>query len=418
MLSPSSRPQVVHIATRYLRGGSERRIRDIVRSFPEADHHVILGPESDLDLARRHLRPSTLTIVPALVREPDIVKDIIALAKLAALLRRAPFDLVVTHQSKAGVLGRMAAWLSRRTPVIHSLSMTSFGPGYPVWQDFASRFLEARLARLTTAYAVAGRDLASRYHSIGVPRSKLNIVRSGVRLPSINTVTDSARRRLCDGLGIPGHRPLVLYLGSLEPRKNVLSLPSFFAQLLAFESADRPFLVVAGEGPLSGELTWRLEAMGLSRDAALVGFVTEPEPLVVMANAIVLLSSAEGISQVLVQAAAAGTPFVACSVDGSQELLDEGAVGAVVPLGDISAAARSASEVLRGRRGRAPSIDLSGWDEAEIAAGYRRLLMSALSGRANGDALTNGGRGERSLVRPLAGATATSVGEPDSGTRA
>ena len=79
MLSASSRPQVVHIATRYLRGGSERRIRDIVLSFPEADHHVILGPESDLDLARRHLRPRTLTILPALVREPDIVKDIVAL---------------------------------------------------------------------------------------------------------------------------------------------------------------------------------------------------------------------------------------------------------------------------------------------------------------------------------------------------
>jgi glycosyltransferase involved in cell wall biosynthesis len=408
---------VVHIATRYLRGGSERRIRDIVQSFPEADHHVVLGRESDPELARSHLRPSTLTIVPALVREPDIVKDVIALGKLAALLRRSSFDLVVTHQSKAGVLGRTAARMSRRTPVIHSLSMTSFGPGYPAWQDLASRMLEARLARLTTAYAVAGRDLASRYHSIGVPRSKLNVVRSGVRLPSIKSVTESARRRLCDGLGIPGDRPIVLYLGSLEPRKNVLSLPSFLAQLLAFESADRPFLVVAGEGPQSGELEWRLEAMGLSRDAALVGFVTDPGPLVVMANAIVLLSSAEGISQVLVQAAAAGTPFVAYAVDGAQELLDEGAVGAVVPLGDVRAAAMAAAEVLRGRRGRAPSIDLAGWDEVEIASEYRRLLASAMSARANGDASKNGDRRERS-IRLLAGTRATTVGQPDSGTRA
>ena len=417
MLSASSRPQVVHIATRYLRGGSEGRIRDIVRSFPEADHHLILGPESDLDLARRHLRPRTLTILPVLVREPDLVKDIIALVRLAALLWRSPFDLVVTHQSKAGVLGRMAARVSGGTPVVHSLSMTSFGPGYPGWQDFASRTLEARLARVTTTYAVVGRDLASRYHSIGVPSSKLNVVRSGVRLPSITTLTDAARRRLCEGLGIPGDRPFVLYLGSLEPRKNVLSLPSFLAQLVAFESPDRPFLVVAGEGPLLGELEWRLEAMGLSRDAALLGFVKEPEPLVVMANAIVLLSSAEGISQVLVQAAAAGTPFVAYAVDGTQELLDEGAVGAVVPLGDVGAAARAAFDVLRGRRGRAPSIDLSGWDEGEITAGYRRLFASALSIRLNGGTSASRGTTERFIPRPSIPA-ALRVGEPDSGTRA
>jgi glycosyltransferase involved in cell wall biosynthesis len=417
VLSASSRPQVVHIATRYLRGGSEGRIRDIVQSFPEADHHVILGSESDLDLARRHLRPRTLTMLPALVREPDIAKDIIAFGKLASLLWRSPFDLVVTHQSKAGVLGRMAARVSGGTPVVHSLSMTSFGPGYPGWQDVAYRTLEARLARLTTTYAVAGRDLASRYRSIGVPPSKLNVVRSSVRLPSITTLTEASRQRLCDDLGIPVNRHLVLYLGSLEPRKNVLSLPSFLARLLALESPDRPFLVVAGEGPLASQLERKLEAMGLSGDAALLGFVTEPEPLVVMANAIVLLSTAEGISQVLVQAAAAGTPFVAYAVDGTQELLDEGAVGAVVPLGDVGAAARATFDVIRGRRGSAPSIDLSGWDEAEITAGYRRLLTSALSGRTNRGATVSTPTTEHFVLRPPA-PVALPVGEPDSGTRA
>ena len=47
----STRPQVIHIATRYLRGGSERRIGDIVRAFPEADHHLVVGADSDPELA-------------------------------------------------------------------------------------------------------------------------------------------------------------------------------------------------------------------------------------------------------------------------------------------------------------------------------------------------------------------------------
>lgn len=416
MLSVSSCPQVVHIATRYLRGGSEQRIRDIVASLPEADHHLILGFESDLELARSQLRPSTLTVVPSLVREPDVVKDISALTKLAALLRRSPCDLVVTHQSKAGVLGRAAARMSHRAPVVHSLSMANFGPGYSRWQDRLYRTLEARLERLTTSYAVAGGDLASRYQSIGVPRSKLNIIRSGVSLPAVEPLSEDARGQLLEDLGIPRDRPLILYLGSLEPRKNVLSLPSFLLQLLAIDAGARPFLAVAGEGALSSELECRLRQMGLSQDAALVGFVTEPQPLIAAANAIVLLSSAEGISQALVQAAAAGTPFVAYAVDGAQELLDVGAVGAVVPLGDLSAAARAVSELLRRPRGLGPSIDLSEWDGTEITAGYRRVFESALSGPANGDGPTGGEPIDR-LVRPAAGA-ALLIGEHESGTRA
>ena len=167
---------------------------------------------------------------------------------------------------------------------------------------------------------------------------------------------------------------------------------------------------------MSSELECRLREMGLSQDAALVGFVTEPQPLIAAANAIVLLSSAEGVSQALVQAAAAGTPFVAYAVDGAQELLDVGAVGAVVALGDLSAAARAVSGLLRRPRGLAPSIDLSEWDGTEIRAGYRRVFESVLSGPANGDGHTGGEPIDR-LVRPAAGA-ALLIGEHESGTRA
>jgi glycosyltransferase involved in cell wall biosynthesis len=274
-----------------------------------------------------------------------------------------------------------------------------------------------RLAGLTTAYAVSGRDLANRYRAIGVPPAKLNIVRSGVRLSPAAPLDPGARKRVREELRVTGDRPLILYLGSLDQRKNVLALPAFLSQLIALEPAARPFLVVAGEGPLRGDLERGLEAMGLSDDSALVGFIADPAPAIATADAVVLLSSAEGIPQVLVQAAATGTPFVAYEVDGGQELLEEGAAGAVVPLGDLSAAARAASDVLRGRRGRAPSIDLSGWDDAEIAAGYRRLLASAMSGRPNGGESTSAGTTERFVPRP-AGAAALRIGEPDSGTRA
>lgn len=377
MPAASTRPQVIHIATRYLRGGSERRIGDIVRAFPEADHHLVVGADSDPELARSQLAPATITIVPQLVRDPSPVSDVAALRRLLALLRRSPPDLVVTHQSKAGVLGRLAARGAGCAPVLHSLSMSSFGPGYPRWQDALFRRIEARLQRSTAVYAVAGLDLAHRYAAIGVPADKLRVVRSGVRLPATR-IDGPARSAAREELRIPAERSVVAYVGSLDARKNVLALPAFLRGLLTHPCAARPLLVIAGDGPLRDALAASLREEGLEGDARLVGFLPDPAPLIAAADLTVLLSSAEGIAQVLVQAAAVGTPFIAYDVDGTRELIDAGADGAIAPLGDVDAAAAAAADLLASGTRGAGAIDLSSWRREAITAGYRRLLSSVL----------------------------------------
>lgn len=373
--SPGS--AIVHIVTRYLRGGSERRIRDIVRALPEAEHHLVLGGGSETDLAVRDLDPASLTVMPSLIRQPHPWRDPVALRRLVRMLRANRFDLVITHQSKAGVLGRTAARMCG-VPVIHSLSMASFGEGYPRWQSTLFRGIESRLARSTAAYAVVGTDLRHRYAQLGVPTEKLHVVRSGVPLPRRSASEDSIGEA-CRALGLPDDRPLILSLGSLEPRKNVLRLPALLAEVLSMRGTPRPYLVVAGEGPLQDRLRETLTAAGLDGDARLVGFVPDPLPLVAAADVLVLLSSAEGLPQVLVQAAAAGTPFVAYAVDGVGELIDLGAEGIGVPANDLSAAASAIGSLLgRERPTTAASIDLSEWSAQAIADGYRRVIDSVL----------------------------------------
>jgi glycosyltransferase involved in cell wall biosynthesis len=371
------RPQILHVATRYLRGGSERRIRDIVRAFPEADHHLVLGREADEDLARRDVEPASITIVRTLVRRPAPLGDLLTMGRLIRLIRVNRYDLVVTHQSKAGVLARAAARV-RRVPAIHSLSMANFGPGYPAWQTPIFRFIEARLAGTTAAYVVAGIDLSRTYAEIGVPVERLHVVRSGVPLPGADR-PGAVKSRVCKRFGLPQDRPLLLYLGSLEGRKNVLDLPRLLTQLSATTPSSRPFLVVAGEGPLSDRLARALTEAGLDSDAKLLGFVDEPRPLVSAVDVVVLLSSAEGVPQVLVQSAAAGTPFVAYAVDGVRELIELGAEGVAVPLGDLTAAASALTEVIdRERSSNRARIDLSSWSPIAIRSEYRRVIGAVL----------------------------------------
>jgi glycosyltransferase involved in cell wall biosynthesis len=362
--------RVLHVVTRYRRGGSEQRVRDFVAALPDAEHVVVVGHDSDVDLAADHLG-CPVEVAPDLVRSPRFDRDVRAVRALTARLRRDPTDLVVTHQSNAGVDGRVAARIAGRVPVVHSLSMASFGPGYGRAESTLFRTVERTLAPLTTRYVVVGADLARRFEVAGVAARKLVIVRSGATLPA------PPPDRLPEVARVPHGRPVVLCLGALEPRKNPLDLVPLLQRIRA--SVADAFLAVAGEGPLADELAAAVDDAGLAGDVALLGYVRPVEPLLWRADALVLLSNAEGLPQVLIQAAAAGLPFVTYDVDGGREVVALGAVGRVVPLGDVTAAADAVVQILGAPSARRRRVDVSSWDPAFIAASYRSVVDDVLA---------------------------------------
>jgi glycosyltransferase involved in cell wall biosynthesis len=360
---------VVHVVTRYLRGGSEKRIGDMIRALPEAEHHVIVGRGSDVALAERELPDALIVPVRSFVREVHPLGDARTLVGLVAVIRAVDPDLVVTHQSKGGVLGRVAAWATGR-PSVHSLSMASFGPGYRSWEDRVFRLVERSLAPVTSRFAASGDDLRQRFISLGVPGNKIRVVRSGVRLPGVADRAGAIHEESVR------ERPTLLYLGSLDERKNVLALVPFLEGVIATASV-RPRLVVAGEGPLSSALAARVRAAGLEADVEMLGFVTNPYAHIRSATSMVLLSHAEGLPQVLVQAAAVGTPFVSYDVDGARELIALGARGLVVPMDDLDGAVVAAGKTLSEPR-RATPIDVSPWLPERILWEHRSVLLEAL----------------------------------------
>ncbi len=362
-------PRVLHLVTRYRQGGSEQRVRDLVRALPDCEHVVVVGDDSDIALAADQLGV-TVELEPRLVRSVAPLTDLALTVTLARRIRRDRPDVLVTHQSKAGALGRIAARLGGRVPVVHSLSMASFGPGYPAAESRVYRAVERALAPLTARYSVVGADLARRFEVAGIAARKLVIVRSAAMLPEERPSSPPAVP------GVPDGRPVVLALGALEDRKHPLDL----VRLLAAVQRDVPdaFLAIAGEGPLAEALTTAVAASGLDDSVALLGYVKPVEPLLWRADALVLLSEAEGLPQVLIQAAAAGTPFVTYDIDGAREVLALGAVGEVVPMGAVAEAAAATTRILGSRPPRQRRVDVRSWDTAVIDASYRALVGDVL----------------------------------------
>jgi glycosyltransferase involved in cell wall biosynthesis len=381
---PGPSPVVLHVITRYQRWGSDRRVQDSIRALPQMRHHLLVGADSDLDLARQNTGAERVWVLPTLVRQVDPVRDLRAFVSLCRLLRGAEYSLVITHQSKAGVLARAAAavW---GPAVVHSLSMASFGPGYGRLETAVFARLERILGKRTAAYSVVGADLADRFAAVGVPRERLHVVRSGVPLPRRLRPRDEARQLLTDRYGTPPGRPVVCYVGMLEPRKNPVLLARLL-EILHDRLDDPPDLLVIGDGPQRGELIEELRARGLEDHATLTGYLAEPglvHDALRAVDVVVLLSQAEGLPQVLVQSTAAGTPFVAFDVEGIREILALGARGSAVPLGRLDEVANAVEHWLTVGKSSSlePTADLSSWSPDVISASHRAVVEGVLKSR-------------------------------------
>lgn len=142
-----------------------------------------------------------------------------------------------------------------------------------------------------------------------------------------------------------GGPPVVLGVGRLEPNKDFPTLLRAFARLCARHDAR---LLILGEGSARNSLRTLARELGIAAEVDLGGW--EPNPFAYMARAalFVLSSAWEGLPGVLIQAMACGCPVVSTdSLGGVREVLEAGALGPLVPVGDDQALAKAMEAVLR-----------------------------------------------------------------------
>ncbi len=244
---------MLSVITRLGRGGSERRLYDVLAAVP-AVHTVVIGGDSDPEVASALAARHEVLRCESLGREVVPADDARALAHLVRLLRGRRFDAVHTHQSKAGLLGRVAARLAGVGVVYHSSSMASFGPGYGRAESAVFAVAERVTAPMVTRFFVVGDDLAGRMRANGVRPSRIDVVRSSLELAPFARREDQADGGRADArrrLGIDPDHPVVVFVGSLDQRKNVPLLPDAVATAT---DGGPVTLLMAGTGPLAEQM--------------------------------------------------------------------------------------------------------------------------------------------------------------------
>lgn len=267
------------------------------------------------------------------------------LREYAALLRRGRYDLVHAFSLTAELWTLLAgASMRPRPPLVASVRGLYLDQSRLFWM--LKRHV---LARSAAVIANARAGAAAAAQRSGLPAGRFSVIPNGMRFAPASTPAACARVRA--ELGVPEGRAFGLFVGRLVKEKNLACLVDALA---AMPPDTRPWMALAGDGPLRADIERRSVAAGLGHDLRLLGERGDVAQLMQAADFLVLPSSLEGMSNVLMEAMSLGCPVVASAVGGNTELVEDGATGLLFPSGDATALAVQLQRItqdgaLRGR---------------------------------------------------------------------
>ncbi len=342
--------KVLHPITRLIVGGAqENTLYTAARLDPSRYQvEVVCGPQTGSEGSlhtEAEERQVQLTVLPMLVREILPWKDLLALWKLYRIIKNGKFEIVHTHSSKAGLLGRLAAWLAGVPVIVHTVHGWSFHERMGAFRRGFFIFLERSMAHLSDALVVvAARDkdkgLAA---GIGTPM-QYHLIRSAIPLDSFSP-TKVDRLEVRRELGIPEEALVLGNVGRLSPQKNPIDWVRV-ADLVHQAEPDCFFLLV-GDGPLRAEVESLVEQVGISHQMILTGLRRDVDRMMIAMDVFLLTSLWEGLPRVLPQAFAMGVPVVCYGVDGTLEVVEPGVNGFLNEPGDLGKMARDCLALLR-----------------------------------------------------------------------
>ena len=336
--APARPLRVLHVITRMIVGGAQE---NTMLSCALIDRSrfastLLTGPETGVEGSLHDestARGVRLTIEPSLVRRLSPWHDLVATIRLTRSMRRERFDIVHTHSSKAGIVGRIAAWLAGVPVIVHTVHGWGFNRHQPPHIYWLYVWLERFCARLSPVLIVVGTPNRDEGLALGIGRpEQYRLIRSGIEIETYRDVAltrDAARARI----PVPRDAFVVGSIGRLGEQKSPLDLFRAFVRLAA--SRPEAHLVFVGDGPQRGELESAIREAGLADRVHLTGLRRDVPELLRAFDVFALASRWEGLPRVFPQAMAAGLPIVATSVDGAPDAVIPGETGWLVEVGDI-----------------------------------------------------------------------------------
>jgi len=306
-------------------GGPAVLLDGLIESFdPTEIAHLLVtgkcGPD-EADYLQAHPITSPIKVIGSLGRRINILEDVVAFAQLVSTLRSFKPDVIHTHTSKAGVIGRIASLIACRKAIrIHTFH------GHLLYGYFSK--LKLRLVVLTEKVLARKTD-----YLIAVSNQvKMDLLNSGIGAVDKWGVIHPGVDVSDDGVSLSSEKLInwepnglnISWVGRFTSIKNpMLALESFSLMLRSYRGPIK--LVMAGDGLLLEECKSYVSENHLPVE--FLGWVSDIHNLLSASDLLILSSRNEGMPVVIIEAAARNTPTLSTNVGGVNEFIVDGETG-------------------------------------------------------------------------------------------
>ena len=284
-----------------------------------------------------------------LVQSLHPLKDLMALMNLICFLKKNPYHIVHTHNSKAGFLGRLAAKLAGTAVIIHTVHGFAFHDQEPLYRQILFRNLERLASRWCDKMIFISQPLIDwALRERIVAEEKILRVYSGIELDLFRPVTGERKNRNRKKWKLKQNDAVIGIVSKLWDGKGHAVLINAFKELK--KEIKNARLVIVGEGYLYEELLRMVDMHCLKDSVLFTGFRMDVSEIISTFDVAVLPSFFEGMGRVLLEAMAMEKPVVASRVGGIPDLLEHGINGLLVRPGNVEELTEALKKILTDKR--------------------------------------------------------------------
>ena len=385
--APARSLNIVHVITRLVLGGAEENTVATCLHQAACGHKVTLihGPGADPIWISRIGDRVQLISLDHLVHPISPLVDVAVLRDLWKLFRQLQPDIVHTHESKAGIVGRLAAAVARVPLIAHTIHIAPFlavsGGQRLLYVD--SERVCARVSHLLIAVS---RGMQQAYLDAHIGGDlPIAVIHSGIPIERFTSAVPPSDWRNRIGGWNGEERPrFILNIAAFEQRKRQLPLIRAMAQGL--RARHDVCLLFAGDGPDRRRCEEESRNLGISDKVRFLGHDPAPWELIALADLCVHAAEREGLPRTAVQAIAGGKPLVIARLPGIEEIVADDINGIITDADDLATTAAQvfalldAPDRLARLQEGARSTDVSPWREEMMGERIDRVYASAATG--------------------------------------
>lgn len=327
------KPRVLRIINRFNLGGPTYNVSYLTKFMEdEFDTLLVGGEKDDSEESSHHITESlglNPLIIPEMKREINPKNDRIAYKKIKELIKEFKPDIVHTHASKAGAVGRLAASKMKVPVILHTFHGHVFHSYFGRTKTAFYKNVERTLAKRSTniiAISNLQKEELSKVHRI-CPEDKIKVIPLGFDLNKFTIDSHSKRKNFRDIYNVKDNEIAICIVGRLVPVKN----HELFLKAIKFciENTNIPIRAfIVGDGELRQHLEFRANQLGLMQNningnstLKFTSWVKDVDYVYAGCDIATLTSFNEGTPVSLIEAQAAGIPIVSTNVGGIDDVV-------------------------------------------------------------------------------------------------